>query len=61
MMKKTTQKPTKTFQCAVSALIDGKRIDTIARIDAENTLRAKLMLEAMYGRGNVHGEPKETV
>lgn len=57
-MKQRT--PTKTFQCEISALIDGKRIDTIARIEAENELRAKIMLEALYGRGNVHGLPKET-
>jgi len=55
-MKQRT--PTKTFQCEISALIDGKRIDTIARIEAENELRAKIMLEALYG--NVHGLPKET-
>lgn len=52
----------KTFQCQVKIPTQpGSPTSMIswAQIDAENYNRAKIMMEAQYGRGNVIGTPME--
>lgn len=52
----------KTYQCLVKIpTTPGSKsmTNTQARIQAENSNKAKVMLEAQYGRGNVIGSPTE--
>lgn len=52
----------KTYQCCVQIpTTPGAKsmTNTQARIQAENANKAKIMLEAQYGRGNVIGSPFE--
>lgn len=52
----------KVYQCTIKIPTQpgsSSMTTTQARIEAENSTKAKTMLESQYGRGNVIGSPME--